>query len=106
MSIDTPGTVYLINFSDPVGHNRHYRGWTGRADWADRFREHVTGRGAKLTRRAVRLGVEMTVVRTWPGTPAREKQIKQQGSAFRQCPVCTPMKRMYPDGYKKRKTAA
>ena len=40
------GVVYLVHFSEPYRHARHYTGWT--VDLDARLAEHRAGRGARL----------------------------------------------------------
>ena len=62
--------------------------------WTDkpvlvRFAEHLAGKGAVLTRAAVRAGIGLTLARTWPNTTKdREDSLKHQGGARRFCPGC------------------
>jgi predicted GIY-YIG superfamily endonuclease len=83
---NVPGTVYLLHFSVPYKHARHYTGWA--SDLAARLAEHDDGRGARLTAVAKAAGITWTLARTWPGTRARERQLKNQGGASRHCPAC------------------
>ena len=54
-----------------------------------RFAEHLAGKGAVLTRAAVRAGIGLTLARTWPNTTKdREDSLKHQGGARRFCPEC------------------
>ena len=39
------GVVYLVHFTEPYRHARHYTGWT--ADLESRLAEHQAGRGAR-----------------------------------------------------------
>lgn len=81
-----PGIVYLLHFTEPFGHARHYSGWT--ADLPGRLAEHTAGNGSRLVAAAMSAGVGFTLARTWPGTRARERQLKRQGGASRRCPLC------------------
>jgi hypothetical protein len=81
-----PGTVYLLHFSRPYRHPRHYTGWA--SDLAARLADHDDGRGARLTAVAKAAGITWTLARTWPGTRARERQLTNQGGASRHCPTC------------------
>lgn len=80
------GTVYLLHFTRPYRHARHYIGWT--ADLPARLSEHAAGRGARLLAVAADNGIGWDLARTWPGTRARERQLKRQGGAARRCPLC------------------
>jgi predicted GIY-YIG superfamily endonuclease len=79
------GTVYLLHFTSPYKHARHYRGWT--SDLPARLAEHRAGRGARLMTVIRGAGIGFIVAKTEPGTRARERQLKQRG-AGRDCPVC------------------
>jgi hypothetical protein len=82
------GTTYLIHFSRRYQHAGHYTGWTDKPVLA-RFAEHLAGKGAVLTRAAVRAGIGLTLARTWENTTKdREDSLKHQGGARRFCPEC------------------
>ena len=80
------GVVYLVHFTEPYRHARHYTGWT--ADLESRLAEHQAGRGARLLQVITQAGIGWTLARTWPGTRERERQLKRQGGASRRCPIC------------------
>jgi predicted GIY-YIG superfamily endonuclease len=80
------GTVYLLHFDQPYRHARHYIGWT--LDLAARLAEHARGQGARLLAVVRDAGIGWRLARTWPGTRARERQLKRQGGASRRCPCC------------------
>jgi predicted GIY-YIG superfamily endonuclease len=81
------GTVYLLHFSGPYKHARHYCGWT--SDLPARLAQHDAGRGARLLAVARAAGITWTLARTWPGASrARERALKRQGGASRRCPAC------------------
>ena len=81
------GTVYMLHFSAPYRHARHYTGWT--ADLAARLDEHAAGRGARLVSVAKAAGITFSLARTRPGTRADERAIKRAGGARRYCPLCS-----------------
>ena len=81
-----PGVVYLVHFTAPYRHARHYTGWT--ADLDSRLAEHQAGRGARLLQVVSQAGIKWTLARTWDGTRERERQLKCQGGASRRCPIC------------------
>lgn len=82
--------VYLLCFSRPLGHARHYIGQTDRTV-AERVAEHRSGRGARLTRMAVQAGIELRLARTWNDAPrCFEQRLKNRGGASRVCPLCIP----------------
>src|SRR5580704_11300859 len=80
------GVVYLVHFTEPYRHARHYTGWT--ADLGSRLAEHQAGRGARLLQVITQAGIGWTLARTWQGTRERERQLKRQGGASRRCPIC------------------
>jgi hypothetical protein len=81
------GTIYLLCFSQPYRHARHYCGWTD--DLLDRLREHATGHGARLMTVIFHAGIGFTLARTCEGTRTTERVIKNAGGAVRYCPLCT-----------------
>jgi predicted GIY-YIG superfamily endonuclease len=79
--------VYLLHLDAPgYGHAKHYTGWT--SDLPARLALHEAGHGARLLAVARSAGIGWTLARTWPGTRARERQLKRQGGASRRCPLC------------------
>ena len=80
------GVVYLVHFTEPYRHARHYTGWT--VDLDARLAEHRAGRGARLLQVIAQAGIAWTLARTWEGTRQRERQLKRQGGASRRCPIC------------------
>jgi predicted GIY-YIG superfamily endonuclease len=82
------GVIYLLCFSRPYRHARHYCGWT--EDVLDRLDQHATGRGARLMAVIWAAGIGFTLARTREGTRATERAIKNAGGAVRYCPLCTP----------------
>jgi predicted GIY-YIG superfamily endonuclease len=80
------GTVYLLHFDASYRHARHYTGWTD--DLPARLATHETGRGARLLAVVRDAGIGWQLARTWPGSRARERQLKRQGGASRRCPLC------------------
>jgi predicted GIY-YIG superfamily endonuclease len=81
-------TVYLLHFSAPYRHARHYTGWTD--DLPARLAMHAAGHGARLIAVARAAGITFTLARTRPGSRADERAIKNAGGAVRYCPLCTP----------------
>ncbi len=82
------GTIYLLHFSRPYKHARHYTGWT--TDLAARLRDHHAGDGARLIAVITAAGITFTLARTRPGSRHDERAIKRCGGAVRYCPLCTP----------------
>jgi predicted GIY-YIG superfamily endonuclease len=80
------GTIYLLHFDRPLGHARHYTGWT--RDLVRRLARHGRGQGARLLQVAHERGIKWTLAATWAGTRADERKKKDSGSARRYCPIC------------------
>lgn len=81
------GTIYLLHFEAPFRHARHYLGWTSGL-LEQRLDAHIAGNGARLLAVVASAGITWRLARTWPGTRARERQIKRQGGLSRSCPMC------------------
>jgi hypothetical protein len=98
------GWVYLLCFRDPVtGQHRplqgqgcrgqyagHYWGWT--QDLVRRIAQHRnptwTGAG-RLVQVALQAGLSFELAWCeYPATRGRERRLKNQGSAYRRCPLC------------------
>ncbi len=88
--------TYLIHFSEPFGHAKHYTGSTTRSV-EERFAEHVAGKGANLTAKVVAAGIGLTLARVWDGDRAMETRLKYRGNVARTgvkqgmsryCPLC------------------
>lgn len=78
---------YLLHFSRPLAHARHYAGFS-EADVEERVAQHVAGRGARITQVAVSRGIELHLVRIWPkGSRKLERKLKD-GSLTDHCPLC------------------
>ena len=82
----TQGVVYLLHFDRPYRHARHYTGFATELD--ARLEEHAERRGARLLAVITEQGIGWQLARTWSGTRARERQLKNQGGASRRCPLC------------------
>ncbi len=82
------GTVYLLHFSTPLGHAKHYTRWAGPGRLDQRLAEHAAGRGARLLEVVREAGITWQLARTWTGGRRRERQLKKQGGASRRCPLC------------------
>ncbi len=80
--------VYLIHFSRPLSHARHYIGFA-ETDVEARLERHLAGRGAKLTRAAVDAGIELKIAVVWPhGDRSFERSLKNQKNTPKLCPFC------------------
>lgn len=85
-------TAYLLHFSEPFRHARHYLGITNGTEVRERIAAHQSGNGAILTRHAAREGVVFALARTWPNVPRfTEMRLKKRGGLSRLCPICAAM---------------
>lgn len=85
------GVTYLLHFDSPIGHSRHYLGWT--VDLEARLECHRSGYRDKcvLTHEAMRRGIGFVLATTWPGVLiTHEKRLKRQRNGPRLCPICNP----------------
>lgn len=87
-----PYAVYILHFSEPLHHARHYCGFA--RDLQERIHQHRAGKGAKLTRAVVAAGITLEVVRIWyldDYYEARdlEREIKRDNHGPRYCPICS-----------------
>lgn len=81
------GTVYLLHFSEPYKHAKHYIGWA--KDLTARLERHSAGTGARLIEVIQEAGIEWTLARTWEGVDRNfERAKKRRGGASRMCPLC------------------
>ena len=88
-------TVYLLHFAKPIGNTtiahgqaQHYIGYTP-GPVERRIEEHRHGHAAAITAAAVQAGIELILVRTWPGDRNFERQLKCYKKAHRLCPLCS-----------------
>ena len=87
------GTVYLIHFEQPIGdlsnprgQARHYLGFATNLE--SRLAAHRAGNGARIMQVVAEQGISWEVARTWPGTRATERRLKNWHNGPRLCPVC------------------
>jgi predicted GIY-YIG superfamily endonuclease len=82
------GWVYLLCFRDP--NAGHYWGWT--EDLVRRIGEHRNPRwhgAGRLVQVALAAGLSFELAwLEYPATRGRERRLKNQGSAYRRCPLC------------------
>ena len=86
------GTVYLIHFTPPYKHARHYLGYTAAADATARLKAHQDGYAANLTAVVQIHGCRLVLVRTWSGNRNLERRFKRWHGSVRLCPICNPKK--------------
>ncbi len=79
-------TVYLLHFSQPYKHAKHYLGTA--KDLETRLEQHANGTGARLMQVIREVGLTFELARVWPGSRKLEKQLKRQKNSPRLCPVC------------------
>ncbi len=79
--------VYLLHFSEPYKHARHYLGYS--ADVPARLERHSLGRGARLVEVILAAGITFELVRTWDGDRKLERRLHKRGGS-RLCPICNP----------------
>jgi hypothetical protein len=99
------GWVYLLCFRDPAtGEHRPLRGNGCRGQYAGHYWGWTTDLVRRITREhrnpnwsgpgrlvQVALAAGLTFELAWleyPATPGRERRLKNQGSAYRRCPLC------------------
>jgi hypothetical protein len=85
------GTIYLLHFSRPYYHARHYTGWT--LNLPERLAAHSHGTGSRLIEVISRAGISIILARITTGTRDKERAIKNAGGQVRYCPLCTPKPR-------------
>lgn len=83
------GTVYLLHFSRPYKHARHYLGFCERGNLFDRLKRHAAGNGARLMEIVKTNGIDFALVRTWKNqTRHFERNLKNRKNAPKLCPIC------------------
>lgn len=82
---EATGIVYILEFSEPMAHARHYIGYAESIDTVFfRIKQHKRGQGANITRIAVSRGIKLSVVMFIPNcTRADERRLKNLGGAGR-----------------------
>ncbi len=84
------GTVYLLHFSRPYYHARHYIGFSTRLE--ARIREHRRGQGSPLVAAVVESGLEIFIARRWERvTRAFERRLHvmhEPHGITHGCPIC------------------
>lgn len=88
---DCSGTVYLLHFTRPYKHARHYIGYS--SDLPNRLNAHSAGQGARLIAVIKAAGIDYEVARTWSGDRKLERKLKNTKHSARYCPICQREKR-------------
>lgn len=87
-----PGTIYLLHFSRPFAHARHYIGWT--TDLEKRLATHRAGDGSRLLRAVVKSGITFEVARLWlEKTRDFERKLHRRKDTRKMCPICKASRR-------------
>lgn len=85
------GSVYLIHFTTPYCHARHYLGYTSKTSPDERLNEHLNARfkGNALVYRAYAEGHDPRLAHVWVGVERdMERKLKRQKNISRFCPLC------------------
>lgn len=99
------GTVYLLHFERSLAdHAQHYLGWAG--DLEARLAEHRSGNGARLMAAISDHRIDWELVRTWEGTRALERRLKDQHDARALCPKCREKRREYQKEHRRQASQA
>jgi predicted GIY-YIG superfamily endonuclease len=78
--------VYLLHFSRPYCHAKHYLGSTDHV--GRRMQAHLRGQGARLLAAIREAGIGFELVRTWAGDRKLERLLKRRKDAPKLCPIC------------------
>jgi predicted GIY-YIG superfamily endonuclease len=82
------GTIYLLHFSQPYKHAKHYIGFA--RDLSARLESHANGTGARLLQVITEAGLSFELARTWEGSRKTERSLKNRKATPRLCPLCNP----------------
>lgn len=82
------GEIYVLHFSRPYRHARHYIGWATKDTVQARVDQHMSGRGSPLVKAAVDAGIEVKVAAVMPGTRDMERHLKNRHDNRGVCPDC------------------
>lgn len=82
--------VYLLHFTHPYKHARHYIGFAETpATFERRIAHHKAGTGARLPKVVADTGGTFEVAEVWPdGDRNFERLLKNRHGAGRFCPIC------------------
>lgn len=78
---------YLLHFSEPLAHARHYAGFA-ESDVYARLQQHQQGRGARITQVAAARGIVFQLVRVWKSADRKFERKLKDGSLTEHCPLC------------------
>ena len=81
-------TIYLLHFSEPLQHARHYLGYCEADDPSERVARHLAGHGSPLVKAALARGIRVELAITLDGDRNFERRIKNRGSICKWCPMC------------------
>jgi putative endonuclease len=74
--------LYLIRITPPLGNEKKraqfYLGYCKRGRLEERFKEHLSGQGAAMTRYAVQNGHQLEIVWTAQGSRKKERKLKKR----------------------------
>lgn len=86
--------VYLLHFSRGYKHARHFVEATSRADEARQLANGIVPRIDHPLLNAARLeGITFSVARTWPGSSAEARRIREAGNHAKLCRLCAAERR-------------
>ncbi len=81
------GIIYLLHFSRPHRHARHYMGWT--ENLPARLKRHRAGNGARLIEVIINDGNSFDLARIWTNADrAQERRLKNGHNSPQLCPIC------------------
>lgn len=95
MNPNKPG-CYLIHWQPAIGNPNHPKGTAShylgstKKPVSDRFTEHQSSLGARITKAAVEQGRELVLVKTWHGGRTEERKLKKLHNNRLLCPICNP----------------
>lgn len=89
---DQPGRIYLLHFTQPFRHAKHYIGVTSLTVEA-RMARHRSSYGAKLLKMLLQDGGDFVVADVWEADSMREafaeeRRLKRLGGGARSCSIC------------------
>ena len=81
------GFVYVIHFSEPFKHCRHYIGFTKNIN--ARLQHHKANEGSRLLRALNLAGINYEIAATHVGDRNLERKMKNFNNSKRFCPICS-----------------